>query len=71
MANYKRKYSREQLVELLKKLGNELGRSPRTTDVDKTKGYPNSSTYYLEFFTWNGALKEAGLKVYRRNKKNV
>jgi len=57
------KYTKEQLLHYLKKMGSKLNRSPTTKEMDDEKKYPSSSTYYNRFGSWNNALKKADLKI--------
>lgn len=53
--------TKEELLKTLRDLSRELGRTPSIGDIAK-KGL-NESTYKLNFGSWNGAIKEAGLDV--------
>jgi hypothetical protein len=56
--------TREELLELLRKLGEELGRVPTAKDVDARKGsMPSKSLYWHTFGSLTAALKEAGFDV--------
>jgi hypothetical protein len=56
--------TREELVELLRRLGEELGRVPTAKDVDARKGsMPSKSLYWHTFGSLTAALKEAGFDV--------
>lgn len=56
-------YTDDELIELLQKLANELGRTPTKRDMNKSKGYPSYATYYYRFGNWNNALQKAGLEI--------
>ncbi|MFH0875836.1 MAG: hypothetical protein V1859_07905 [archaeon] len=57
--NVKIKHEKEELLENLKQLGKELGKTPKATDIkDWMASY---STYRKYFGTWKKALAEAGL----------
>ena len=58
-----RTYTREQLLHYLRALAEKLRSTPTTTQMDKHKKYPSSSTYYSRFGSWNAALKEADLPI--------
>src|SRR3954466_10052250 len=56
--------TREELLELLKRLGEELGRIPTAKDIEMRKGtMPSKSLYWHTFGSLNNALKEAGFDV--------
>lgn len=56
--------SREELLMLLRRLGEELGRIPTAKDIEARKGtMPSKSLYWHTFGSLNNALKEAGFDV--------
>jgi hypothetical protein len=56
--------SRDELLALLKGLGDELGRIPTAKDIEARKGrMPSKSLYWHTFGSLNNALKEAGFDV--------
>ena len=56
--------TREELVGLLRELGEELGRVPTARDIDERKGsMPSKSLYWHTFGSLAGALREAGFDV--------
>ena len=56
--------TREELVGLLRDLGDELGRVPTAKDIEARKGsMPSKSLYWHTFGSLNNALKEAGFDV--------
>jgi Homing endonuclease associated repeat len=56
--------TREELLDLLRRLGEELGRVPTAKDVDARKGsMPSKSLYWHTFGSLTAALKEAGFDV--------
>jgi hypothetical protein len=56
--------TREELVELLKALGEELGRIPTARDIDERRGrMPSKSLYWHTFGSLANALREAGFDV--------
>jgi hypothetical protein len=56
--------TREELLDLLRRLGEELGRLPTAKDVDARKGsMPSKSLYWHTFGSLTAALKEAGFDV--------
>ena len=56
--------TREELLGLLKELGEELGRPPTARDIDEHKGrLPSKSLYWHTFGSLSNALREAGFDV--------
>ena len=56
--------TRDELVALLKALGEELGRTPTARDIDERRGkMPSKSLYWHTFGSLSNALKEAGFDV--------
>ena len=56
--------TREELVRLLKELGDELGRVPTARDLDERRGtMPSKSLYWHTFGSLTQALREAGFDV--------
>ena len=54
----------EELLRLLRDLGDELGRVPTAKDIEARKGsMPSKSLYWHTFGSLNNALKEAGFDV--------
>src|SRR5437762_12115580 len=58
--------TREELVGLLRDLGEELGRTPTAKDLDDRRGsMPSKSLYWHTFGSLAEALRQAGLGVPR------
>ncbi len=56
--------TREELVRLLRGLGDELGRTPTARDLDERRGtMPSKSLYWHTFGSLTQALREAGFDV--------
>jgi hypothetical protein len=56
--------TREELLEQLRRLGEELGRPPTARDLDEHRGrMPSKSLYWHTFGSLTSALKEAGFDV--------
>ena len=56
--------TRQELLRLLRELGDELGRVPTARDVDDRKGaMPSKSLYWHTFGSLTNALREAGFDV--------
>jgi Homing endonuclease associated repeat len=56
--------TREELVEQLRRLGDELGRTPTAQDIRTRRGtMPSASLYWHTFGSLSTALREAGFDV--------
>src|SRR3954468_998493 len=56
--------TREELLGLLRSLGEDLGRPPTARDIDEHKGrLPSKSLYWHTFGSLTNALREAGFDV--------
>jgi HNH endonuclease len=56
--------TRDELLGLLKDLGEELGRPPTARDIDERKGrMPSKSLYWHTFGSLTNALRDAGFDV--------
>ena len=56
--------TREELLDVLRRLGEELGRTPTARDLDDRRGrIPSKSLYWHTFGSLAGALREAGFDV--------
>ena len=56
--------TREELLGLLRELGEELGRPPTARDIDEHRGkLPSKSLYWHTFGSLTDALREAGFDV--------
>ena len=56
--------TREELLEVLRRLGAELGRIPTARDLDERRGrMPSKSLYWHTFGSLANALREAGFDV--------
>jgi len=56
--------TRDELLQLLRDLGKELGRPPTAKDIDARKGaMPSKSLYWHTFGSLTNALREAGFDV--------
>ena len=54
--------TREEMIERLQWLGNELGRRPVQTDLKYYKNVPSANAYLNEFGSFKTALNEAGFE---------
>jgi hypothetical protein len=56
--------TREELLAVLRRLGEELGRTPTARDLDERRGrVPSKSLYWHTFGSLTNALREAGFDV--------
>src|ERR1700758_2286512 len=56
--------TREELLELLRRLGDEVGGTPTARDLDERRGrMPSKSLYWHTFGSLTSALREAGFDV--------
>src|SRR5439155_26109090 len=56
--------TRQELVSLLRQLGDKLGRVPTARDIDANRGtMPSKSLYWHTFGSLTSALREAGFDV--------
>src|SRR5262245_4627058 len=56
--------TREELLDVLRALGEELGRTPTACDLDERRGrMPSKSLYWHTFGSLRAALREAGYDV--------
>jgi hypothetical protein len=56
--------TREELLQVLRELGEELGRTPTARDIDARRGgMPSKSLFWHTFGSLTGALREAGFDV--------
>jgi hypothetical protein len=56
--------TREELLDVLRRLGDELGRMPTARDLDERRGrMPSKSLYWHTFGSLSAALREAGFDV--------
>ena len=56
--------TREELLAVLRRLGDELGRPPTARDIDERRGrIPSKSLYWHTFGSLTSALREAGFDV--------
>lgn len=54
-------YSDEELLQHLKNLSYELGRTPTSKQMKNKKGYPSPGTFFVRFGSWKKACQLAGL----------
>lgn len=55
------RYSREELVEAIHDLADELGRPPSRREMKEADGYPSRYPFEAEFGSWSVAIRAAGL----------
>jgi hypothetical protein len=62
--------TREELLAVLRALGEELGRAPTARDLDERRGaMPSKSLYWNTFGSLSNALREAGFDVATREER--
>jgi len=69
-----KKYTKEKLIQILRQIYAETGKTPSKRGINALKGYPNTNTFDAYFGSWNKAVKAAGLKPNKggsRKKKAV
>ena len=59
-------YTNKEILEILKAKAEQLGRPPKTQDVDTDENMPCSKTYFLRFGSWDKVLKLAGISSSSR-----
>ncbi|MEA3377393.1 MAG: hypothetical protein U9R72_14480, partial [Chloroflexota bacterium] len=60
--------ARQELLEILREVGDELGHAPSMAELWEREDLPSPSTYKYRFGRWNDALREAGLRPRHRAK---
>ena len=58
-------YSKEELIEQVRKLADELGRTPMEREFDEDRRTAGAATVQKRFGSWNAFLREAGLDILR------
>lgn len=58
--------SDDTLVLYLRKLAEDLGRTPTYWEMAELENYPHPRTYYDRFGSWEAAIKKAGLPPVKR-----
>lgn len=69
--HFRENYSDDDLLEMLCRLAEELGRKPTVRDLDSYEWAPCYATVTNHFGTWNEALKRAGLLKKRRKPRRL
>jgi hypothetical protein len=59
--NVRKQYSKQELIDNLKHLYNELARTPKSADLKSRDWIASYTTYKKYFSTWRNALREAGI----------
>ncbi len=54
-------YEREELLDMLRALANELGHTPTTPELMERDDLPHPTTFVQRLGGWNKGLEEAGL----------
>ncbi len=58
---HKIRYTKEELLSLIKQYYKEYNKVPSLTDIQKNPKYPSHNTFSNHFGSWNNALRLAGL----------
>lgn len=66
MATDDGQYTRDELVDLLQQLAEDLGRAPTVDDLRAATEYPSVRQVRAVFETWNAAKQAAGLETFRK-----
>lgn len=64
----KTKFTKKELILIIHKLKEKLGKIPKIKDLEKDLNFPSLCPFRREFGTWNNALEYAGFPL---NKKHV
>lgn len=56
------RYSDKELLEALRRITTDLGRSPQVTDAMEDDDFPSLQVYYDRFDSWANALERAGIE---------
>ncbi|MFH2019864.1 MAG: hypothetical protein ABIJ34_00465 [archaeon] len=59
--NVRRKYEEKELIESLRQLSREMGRTPKSKDLRDRKWIASSATYAKYFGSWRQALTKSGV----------
>ena len=62
----KKDWTKEEMLEALKKYAQELGRTPTSREVNQHPDLPATSTYYKYFGPFSEVCKKAGLVPFER-----
>lgn len=62
--NYRQGYSEEEMLEWLRQVSAELGKSPSVSDMNQHPNAPSAQAYKHRFGSWNAAKKFARLKTF-------
>ena len=57
------RYTKEELLQLLREFGDELGHAPSSVDVKKNDDLPSPTAYLHRFGDWESALSAAGFNI--------
>ncbi len=68
----RRRLTREELVESLVRLGDEIGQTPQPADLESRRGImPGRSVFVRTFGSWEDALREAGYDAPTRDERLI
>lgn len=64
----KKKYTREELIDCLKRLYEKTGGTPTYMEAERTEECPSVYIFKKQFGSWNEALRAAGYEVNNEHK---
>lgn len=68
--NYHHGYSEEEMLDWLREVSAELGKSPSVADINQHPNAPSASSYEYRFGSWNAAKKLAGLTALKLGRRS-
>lgn len=60
----KRAFTHQELLDFLRKMAADIGKTPTKRLIDSNPEFPSSFTFASYFGSWNAAVEKAGLKPY-------
>jgi hypothetical protein len=64
----KKKYTKEILINEIKRYVKQFGVLPNSVDIDNVIGFPNSTTFRKNFNSWKNVILEAGYSLTEYNR---
>jgi len=62
--SFKSEHAEDELLNAIRSLAKDLGRTPSSTDMNDAEGAPHTSTYQERFGSWSQAVEAAGLDAH-------